>query len=117
MSRRRPVWLLLDAAAVLVFAAIGRRSHEEGITVAGTLQTAWPFLVGTGLGWLACRAWRRPVAVIRTGVPVWVVTVAVAMVLRRGAGAGTAPAFVVVATLVLGAFLLGWRLVLNRWPR
>jgi hypothetical protein len=40
-----------------------------------------------------------------------VVAVAAGMLLRRVTGAGTDPAFVVVATLVLGALLVGWRLL------
>ena len=50
MSRLVP--LLLDAAFVLLFATVGRRSHAEGVTVSGVLHTAWPFLVGTAAGWL-----------------------------------------------------------------
>ncbi len=39
----------------------------------------------------------------------WAVTVGVGMALRALAGQGTEPAFVVVAAVVLGALLLGWR--------
>lgn len=37
-----------DAAAVLLFAAIGRGSHAELDGLAGVLNTAWPFLAGVG---------------------------------------------------------------------
>ena len=50
-------YLLADVAAVLVFCAVGRRSHAEGITIAGVATTAWPFLTGTVVGWLAARGW------------------------------------------------------------
>jgi hypothetical protein len=41
---------------------------------------------------------------------VWVVTVALGMLLRRTVfDRGTAASFVIVATLVTGALLLGWR--------
>jgi hypothetical protein len=110
-SRRQPAWLALDVVAVLVFAAVGRRSHAEDDTVAGVLGTAWPFLAGTAVGWLLSRAWARPVPVRPTGVVVWLSTVVVGMVLRRLTGEGTAASFVVVALVVLGAFLVGWRAV------
>ncbi len=35
-----------DAAALLLFAAIGRRNHGEGLQILETFNTALPFLVG-----------------------------------------------------------------------
>lgn len=101
---------LADVCSVLVFVAIGRASHEEAASLAGFAATAWPFLVGAGVGWGLTRAWRRADALVPTGVGVWVSAVAVGMVLRAVSGQGTALAFVIVATLFLGAVLLGWRL-------
>ena len=95
--RRGLVWFGIDVACVLVFCAAGRRSHDEGLNVAGIATTAWPFLSGTTLGWLAAQAWRRPTAVYPTGVVVWVCTVAVGMLLRKATSAGVAASFVVVA--------------------
>jgi hypothetical protein len=112
MSRRATALLLLDVLAVLVFAGVGRASHDEADTFGGLLSTAWPFLLGTVLGWVLTRAWQRPTAVRGVGVPVWLCTVVLGMLLRALTGAGTAPSFVVVATLVLGVMLVGWRLVL-----
>lgn len=104
-----PLALLLDAALVVLFAALGRSEHGEAATLAGLWGTAWPFLAGLAVAWAACRVWRRPAAPLRSGVPVWIGAVAIGMLLRVVTGAGTAPAFIVVATLVLGAFLVGWR--------
>lgn len=101
--------LLADAACVLAFAAVGRRSHEEGLSVAGVFETAWPFLSGTALGWLVIRGWRRPTALVPTGFAVWVATVVVGMALRKATSQGTAVSFVVVASLVTAILLLGWR--------
>ncbi len=106
---QRPVWLALDVVAVLVFCAVGRRSHDEGLSVSGVAATAWPFLSGTAVGWLASRAWRRPTAVAPTGVVVWLCTVAVGMLLRKATSAGVAASFVVVAASVTAVLLLGWR--------
>ncbi|KRC58761.1 hypothetical protein ASE14_19815 [Agromyces sp. Root81] len=101
---------ILDAVLVVVFVLIGRRSHAEGLDLAGIVVTAWPFLAALVVGWLAARAWRHPLAVWPTGVIVWAVTVIGGMLLRVVSGQGTQFAFIVVATLTLAAFLLGWRL-------
>ena len=109
---RRLVWLaplVADVIGVLVFCAVGRRSHDEGLNIGGVATTAWPFLAGTVVGWLASRGWRRPTAVAPTGVIVWLCTVVVGMVLRKASSAGVAASFVVVASLVTAALLIGWR--------
>ena len=111
-TRRGLGWLGVDVACVLVFCAVGRRSHDEGLNAAGIATTAWPFLSGTGVGWLAARDWRRPTAVVPTGVVVWVCTVAVGMLLRKAASAGVAASFVVVASAATALLLLGWRAAL-----
>lgn len=103
--------LLGDAVCVVVFAAIGRASHDESSGLAAVWTTAWPFLTGCALGWLASRAWRTPLAMMPTGVAVWLSTVVAGMVLRALTGAGTAASFVVVASVVLALFLVGWRLL------
>lgn len=106
--------LLLDPAAILVFVAIGRDTHDEAPGLAGLATTAAPFLIAMAAGWVLMRAWRDP-ASVRTGTGVWATTVAGGMLVRRLAfGDGTAVAFVVVAAVFLGLFLLGWRLVTGR---
>jgi hypothetical protein len=104
------IWpaLAADVICILVFAIVGRSSHDESTDLAGVLLTAWPFLAGYLVGLLASRGWRGPLN--RTvAVTLWASTVAVGMVLRVLTGAGVQLSFVVVATLVLGAMLLGWR--------
>ncbi|MGO4446981.1 DUF3054 domain-containing protein [Mycobacterium sp. 2YAF39] len=98
-----------DVLCVVVFCAIGRRSHAEGLTVSGIAETAWPFLAGTVVGWLLSRAWRRPAALVPTGVVVWLCTVVVGMALRKLTSASVAPSFIVVASLATALLLLGWR--------
>jgi peptidoglycan/LPS O-acetylase OafA/YrhL len=100
---------VLDVASVLVFVAIGRSSHHNGVTVGGMVSTSWPFLVGAAVGWAALRVWRRPIEIAPAGVAVWLACVALGMVLRVVAGQGTALAFVMVALAFLGLMLLGWR--------
>ena len=108
----RSVWLavVLDCCCVLVFVIIGRASHTKGESLAGIASTAWPFLAGLAGGWLAARAWRRPSRLWPAGVGAWLGAVALGMVLRVVSGQGTAVAFVIVALVFLGLFLLGWRL-------
>ena len=104
--------LAADLACVLVFTALGRRNHDEGVSLAGVAETAWPFITGTLVGWLVSRGWRRPTAVAPTGIVVWVCTVVVGMGLRKATSAGIAVSFIVVASLVTALLLLGWRAVL-----
>lgn len=100
-----------DVLVVLVFAGVGRASHDEGLTLTGWAHTAWPFLVGLAVGWaVALRAGRGPDRVPGS-LLITVVGVAVAMVLRVVTGAGTAVAFVIVALVFLGLFTVGARLV------
>lgn len=103
--------VVLDFVLVVLFTVIGRVSHGEGLGIAGVAQTSWPFLTGTLLAWLAFGAWRRPLGLLRTGIPVWLLTVIVGMLLRVVSGQGIAVSFVIVATIVLGVFLLGWRAI------
>jgi Protein of unknown function (DUF3054) len=118
--------VVLDCCCVLVFVVIGRASHAKGESVAGIASTAWPFLAGLAGGWLAGgwlagRSWRRPDRLWPAGVSAWLGTVALGMVLRVVSGQGTAVAFIVVALVFLGLFLLGWRVLAQvaarrRWP-
>lgn len=110
MTSRSAFAALADIVGVLVFCTVGRRSHAEGMTVAGVADTAWPFLVGTAVGWLLSRGWNRPTAVVPTGVAVWLCTVVVGMLLRKATSQGVAVSFVVVATAATAVVLLGWRL-------
>ena len=101
--------LVLDAVLVVVFAVIGRSSHAEGLDAAGVWGTAWPFLAGLAIGWVAARAWRHPSAPWPTGVIVWAATLIVGMLLRVASGQGVQVAFVIVAAVTLAILLVGWR--------
>ncbi len=103
--------LVIDVALVLVFVLVGRRSHEESSAIAGLASTAWPFLVGTAVGWLVVRVWVHPMRTWPEGVGTWLCAVIVGMVLRAVSNQGTEVSFVIVTLLVLGVFLLGWRVV------
>ena len=108
--------VILDCCCVLLFVIIGRASHTKGESLGGIASTAWPFLAGLAGGWLAARAWRRPLGPLGlwpAGVGAWLGAAALGMVFRVVSGQGTAAAFIVVALAFLGLFLLGWRLVVR----
>ena len=105
------VAVVLDVCCVLAFVIIGRASHTQGESLAGIASTSWPFLCGLAAGWVAVRAWRRPLALRPAGVAAWLGTVALGMILRVVSGQGTAVAFIFVALAFLGLFLLGWRVI------
>lgn len=116
MTRRRTavLALLADIVLVVVFAAIGRATHDGdvlGPAGSGLATTAWPFVAGLLLGWAVSVGWRRPLAPLRTGLPVWGVTLVAGMLLRAMSGQGVAVAFVIVAAITLALFLVGWRTV------
>lgn len=114
-----------DVLVVLAFAATGRSTHDTGDSLTGTLATAAPFLVGLVIGWAAILAVRlrsskdssklkasfaNPLSLL-AGVTIWTTTVFLGLGLRVLLGGTAAGTFVLVAMAVLGAGLLGWRLV------
>jgi hypothetical protein len=112
---RALVAFAIDAAAVAVFVVIGRASHRED--QAAFAVTFWPFATGLVVGWAGAHGWRRPFSIVRTGLVVWVGTVLIGMLLRAVSGQGVQVAFVIVASIVVGALLLGWRLLLAALDR
>ncbi|MGW0035288.1 DUF3054 domain-containing protein [Gordonia sp. NPDC003376] len=116
-----PVTALIDAVAITVFVLIGRSSHHNGYALLGVLQTLWPFLAGAAVGWsidyvyshVRSSDWFgrefRPDRIVPAGLLIWFCTVTVGMILRYLLHEGIAVSFVIVASVVLALFLLGWR--------
>ena len=105
--------VVVDLVVVLVFVAIGRRNHHEESTVSGYVGTVAPFAIALAFRWFVSRAWRAPVEA-RTGYVLWIGTVVVGMLLRKFVfDDGTATAFVIVATVFLGAGINLWRLAVR----
>lgn len=117
MRRSPALWsFLADLVLVVSFTAIGRSTHHEEVFGPWGQElwtTAWPFVVALIVGWAVLRAWKDPLAVMPTGLGLWLITVAGGLALRKLAGGGTALAFVLVATGVVLVFLVGWRLITN----
>lgn len=105
----RAVALGLDAAFVLLFATLGRVSHEEGVTTTGVLGVAWPFLVALGVGWVVAARVRALPTRMPGSTTTWLVTALLGLALRVATGGGFAWSFALVTVLVLGFFLIGWR--------
>ena len=110
MKARLVLWsLVTDVVSVIVFVAIGRRNHDESTGLDGIFSTAAPFLIALSVVWLIALVWRDPLSA-RSGVIVWIGTVALGMVLRNLVfDDGTATAFVIVATVFLGVSVNSWR--------
>jgi hypothetical protein len=114
-------WLaaVIDVVLIVVFALIGRLSHGEGLTPVTLWITAYPFLAGWAIAYVTSGAWARPLALWPTGVLAWILTVFVGMMLRVATGQGVVDgnplpiSFVIVATIVLGLFLVGWRAIVR----
>lgn len=104
---------LIDGAFVVAFCIIGRVSHESGIfgDLPGLLGTIWPFVAALILAHGAAVLTKRDASRILPGLAIWAVTVIGGLALRAVSGQGTALSFMIVTTLVVAAFLLGWRVI------
>src|SRR5213595_2031005 len=92
--------IAVDVICILLFAIVGRTSHQEATDLLGVAHTAWPFLAGCLIGTVVGRTWRHP-ASLASGVAVWLGTVIGGMILRLLTGGGVRVSFVIVASCVL----------------
>ncbi|MGC4933309.1 DUF3054 domain-containing protein [Gordonia sp. DT30] len=118
---RLPVTAFADVVAIAVFVLIGRGSHHHGYAPLSVVQTLWPFVAGAAVGWSIVYVYShvrssdwfgrdfRPERVVPAGLAIWFCAVTVGMILRYLFHEGTEVSFIVVTTVVLGLFLLGWR--------
>ncbi|OIH96692.1 DUF3054 domain-containing protein [Curtobacterium sp. MCBA15_001] len=119
MTDRTWGWLaaVIDVVLIVVFALIGRSSHGETNSLGALWTTAYPFLAGWAIAYVTSGAWARPLRAWPTGIVAWILTVFVGMAIRVATGQGVVDgnplplSFLIVATIVLGVFLLGWRAI------
>lgn len=109
--------VLLDFIFLLIFVGIGRSTHHDGATIAGFANTLWPFATGLLAGLVLTRWIRRNSLTPASGLLIVVTTIALGMALRVVSGQGTALSFIIVATVFLSIFLVGWRFVLSLFSR
>ncbi|WAP53169.1 DUF3054 domain-containing protein [Arthrobacter sp. ATA002] len=105
-SGRAFLFAALDAVLIIVFAALGRDTHEHGLDPAGILITASPFLAACLGGWALLSRRYSPASVWPAGILLWIITAGAGLMIRALAGGGVAPSFALVTFGVLGAFLL-----------
>ena len=121
----RVIYLIIgDIIALLVFAAIGRRSHGEAAGLAALAEvasTATPFIGG----WLAAAALlgaykagvtTGPLAMARRTALAWLAALPLGSALRAlTVGRLSPPSFYIVTFLVVLALLCGWRAAFAWW--
>ncbi len=100
---------VVDVAMLILFAALGRVSHDSGHAVLGTLRVAAPFIIAYLIMAAIARLDRDPLSVRRAAL-IWIPLVVLGMLIRRFVfDGGTAPAFVIVAFVSTAVLLIGWR--------
>jgi hypothetical protein len=110
---RSTVLAIGDVVTLLVFTLIGLANHKEGITGASVLKIMGPLvIVGAISAWVS-GTYSRPG--IRTLIPAWLVTVPVAIFIRKALFHtpetwGSTIIFIGVALAFTLLFLLAWRL-------
>lgn len=109
--RKWPLWAVLDLVLIVLFAILGRREHEHGLSVGGIFMTALPFLIACIVMTLVSRPWATINRLWPTGVLVWLGTVAFGLALRILMNSTAAVPFIIVTVIVLGVFLMGRRLI------
>lgn len=100
--------LVADVVAVLVFAAVGRATHDESGALLGVLGTAAPFGVGLAAAWAT--PWvRTRAAGFRAGAVVLAGTAVIGLAVRAAVTGRLPLTFALVAVAALAVLLVGWR--------
>ena len=115
-KNRRAVLLAGDLICFLVFALLGLRSHEDGVTPNSLLRAATPFQAGWLIAGLVpaldeSRSEHRRTGVLRRWMPAWVIGLGLRTLLFDRS---FEVSFAVVAFIANGLLLLVWRSVLAR---
>jgi hypothetical protein len=115
-NQRGVILLAGDLLCFLIFAALGLRSHEDGITLGGVLRAATPFQGGWLLAGLVpvfseSRSAHRRTRVLRRWTLAWVIGLALRTLLFDRSFEAS---FAVVSFIANLALLLLWRSVLAR---
>lgn len=115
---------IFDGVAVIVFALIARMSHNSAdlpFSLLGVLQTAWPFLLGTVIGWLilvfGLRAAHRA-AELKPGLVVWGCTVLSGVTIWGIKHAAfPRPLFMLISAVTTAILMLIWRGIVSARKR
>ncbi|MFT4147814.1 MAG: DUF3054 domain-containing protein [Micrococcaceae bacterium] len=105
---------LLDILCVLAFVLIGEREHDSQSSFLYFFKTFAPFGAALCASWCVALLLKySPFRILPFGVIIWLGTVVLGHIFRVLLGGTTAVSFIIVSTIFLGIFLLGWRLVLQ----
>lgn len=103
-----------DVASVLAMVIIGTRNHDTDTGPTGIAFVAAPFLIGLAVSHALIIRTSAGAREVRSGLTVVAVTVIVGMLTRNVFfDRGTAPAFIIVASVFLGLTMMSWRVVAN----
>ncbi len=109
--RHVAIALAIDVAMIIVFAAMGRATHEGGTPIGGTLRVAAPFIIGYLIAAALTRLDLRPYSLL-AAARAWLPGIVLGMLIRRFVfDRGTATAFVIVAFISTAVLIIGWRLL------
>lgn len=113
-----PKFLAFDLLAIAAFTVLARVAHGN-LAPSELIQTFWPFALGACFAWaiMMVRAADRtvPPVSITFGAAVWLGTVVTGLIIW-GLRHGHFPhySFVIVASVMSGLLLIGWRLVAKK---
>lgn len=111
---------LIDTLAIFIFAILARLAHNSAadpFTFLNILDTFWPFALGTLLGTALIKNEPDPRR-ISSGAIVCFTTVAVGLAVWAVRNSGMPHwSFILVATVMSGLLLLGWRGAANAVKR
>ena len=106
--------VLVDLVLVSIFAMIGVLSHHESLASRWPIAV-WPFLTACLVAWAIMLVRKRPVLTLGAGIFTWLTTAWGGLAIRYASTGGDFKiSFAIVTTVVLGLFLVGWRLLAGR---
>ena len=110
--------LVADLVAVFAFATLARMAHRgDGLALSleGILSTYWPFALGVVVAFIVMVAAKWDGGKIRpAGITAWVITVVIGLVIWGIRNAAIPHwSFIIVATVMSGLLMLGWRAIVG----
>lgn len=100
---------IIDIVLTGGFVAYGMNTHDSPWS--DFPVTAAPFVIALVIAWLIIPRVREQPFSLVSGAIVAILTAGIGLALRAGFGQGVSGAFPIVATAMIAAFFLGWRLI------
>lgn len=114
--------VVVDLVAIALFALLARLAHQSEdmpFTFMGWLSTLWPFVGGVIVAWAVLLAAKLDgTRVAPGGIVAWLVVVAVGLAIWGVRNAAFPHwSFILVASVMSGLLMLGWRGIANATAR